>query len=461
MAHADPRDALDAALARIEYLDAETDPSDEDEERFKNTIGGITATDARRIREIVEAYDEENTIRSTPEGESARSPTTLTLWISHMTKVAREAPLDGLHADPEGDRETNVNAIIDRFLTGESDLVDDDGIAKKTVQKIQFTMRRFYRYHDELGVDPDDINYYTDVNGDSNGIDPRDMLTREEILQIRQAAEHPRDEAMFTLLLYTGMRNAALRSLRWQDVDLEGGVYRYNPNCEALKGADNVGEWRTLLDAEQPLRDWQNYHPDPSNPDAYVFTKKPRYTPADELDPETQLSSNTVSYSMRKLKADAGIEKPMHPHMLRHNFVTIVKQDYDLPDSTVKFLIGHEQNSDVMQRVYSHLSDESHNEKAEVAAGIREPDDEGGSRLSPDTCRTCGNVLPDDAKACPRCGAVFTPDAKAATDSIEASVKQDYRDTDPEDTETMEKIDTLDELLTDPEVKAALLEKIE
>lgn len=395
MAYSDPREALAGAKTRIE--------------RFADT-GEITDADADRILEIVEAYDDANTIRSRPEGHSARSPTTLTLWISHMSKVARETPLDELHADPDGDRDTNINAVIDRFLTGESDLVDDDGITKKTVQKIQFTMRRFYRYHTGLGVDPDDINYYTDIGDDNYGIDPSDMLTRDEIHAIRKAADHPRDEAMFTLLLYTGMRNAALRSLRWQDIDLDRGVYRYNTNCEALKGADTVGEWRTLLDAAQPLRDWKNYHPDPENPDAYVFTKKPRYTPADELDLEKQLSSNTVSYTMRKLKEQARIEKPMHPHMLRHNFVTIAKQDYELPDSTVKFLIGHEQDSDIMQRVYSHLSDESHNEKAEVAAGIREPGDaEGGGRLTPETCRTCGNMVEDGAKACPRCGTVFTP----------------------------------------------------
>lgn len=446
MAYADPREALDGAKARIT--------------RFADD-GEITRDDADRIRELVEAFDDENTIRSTPDGESARSPTTLVQWISHSTKVAREAPLDSLHTDPDGDRDTNINAVIDRFLDGESDLVDDDGIAKKTVQKNQFVMRRFYHYHDDLDVDAEGINYYTDISDDNNGIDPADMLTRDEIQAARNAADHPRDEAMFTLLLYTGMRNAALRSLRWKDVDLDRGQYRYNPNCEALKGADTVGEWRTLLDAEQPLRDWKNYHPDADNPDAHVFTKKPRWSAEADLDPETQLSSNSVGYSMRKVKDDAGIEKPMHPHMLRHNFVTIAKQDYELPDSTVKYLIGHEQDSDIMQRVYSHLSDESHNEKAEVAAGIREPDDEGGSRLTPETCRTCGRSVPDDARACSRCGTLFTPDAQAVNEQIEGNIKQDYRETDPENMDDMEFIEEFDKRTSDPEFKAALLEKLE
>ena len=443
MAYADPREALDGAINRLG--------------RFVED-GELTADDANRIREIVEAYDEENTIRSSPDGESSRSPTTLTLWISHMSKVGREVPLDELHSDPNGDRDTNINAVIKRFLTGESDLVGDGGVKKKTVQKIQFTMRRFYRYHSDLNVDPDEINYYSDVNDDGNGIDPSDMLTKEEIQAVRKAADHPRDEAMFTLLLYTGMRNAALRSLRWKDINLEDGLYKYNPNCEALKGADKVGEWRTLLDAAQPLRDWKSYHPDPDNPDAYVFTKKPRWTPEDELDPEVQLSSNTVSYTMRKLKDATGIDKPMHPHMLRHNFVTIAKQDYDMPDSTVKFLIGHAEDSDVMQRVYSHLSDESHNEKAEIAAGIRDPEEGGGSRLTPESCRTCGAMLDDDDKACNRCGTVFTLDAHTAKQQIEKGMQEANRETHPDDEETIEELDAIQEALEDPETRAEVVE---
>lgn len=412
MVHSDPRDALEAGKRRME--------------RFANE-GKITDGDATRIIEIVEAYDDADTLRSPPEGESNRSPTTLTTWISQMSKVAKEQPLDEMHTDPDGDRDTNINVVTKRFYTGDSDLVSADGIKKKTTQKIQLTMRRFYHYHDDLIVSADDINYYSDVD-DGETVDPRDMLTREEILRARKVTEHPRDEAMFAVLLYTGMRNSALRSLRWRDIDLDNARYKYNTNSEALKGADDIGKWRTLLDAVQPLRDWKNYHPDPDNPDAYVFTKKPRWTAEDDLDPETQLSSNTVSYSMRQVKKNAEIEKPLHPHAIRHNFVTIAKEDYELPDSTVKFLIGHAQDSDVMQRVYSHLSDESHNEKAEIAAGIRPPDEDSRSRLTPETCRTCGATIEPDDKACSRCGTVFALDARATKETVEDELWEDRAD---------------------------------
>lgn len=44
---------------------------------------------------------------------------------------------------------------------------------------------------------------------------------------------------------------------------------------------------------------------------------------------------------------------------------------------------------------------------------------------------------------------------------FEADVKQDYADTDPEDTTTKAKLDTIDDLLEDPEVKTILLERMD
>lgn len=44
--------------------------------------------------------------------------------------------------------------------------------------------------------------------------------------------------------------------------------------------------------------------------------------------------------------------------------------------------------------------------------------------------------------------------------TVETVVKASYRETPPEDTETMYKLDELDSLLNDAEVKAGLLERI-
>lgn len=103
-------------------------------------------------------------------------------------------------------------------------------------------------------------------------------------------------------------------------------------------------------------------------------------------------------------------------------------------------------------------SGDDHVQRAEEALGLREPED--NSPLAPDVCDVCENNLEPNAKACSRCGTVFTPDAKSAEAQIEQDMKDSYREVDPEDMDTQEKVDAIDDLLDDPEVKSVLLEKI-
>lgn len=67
--------------------------------------------------------------------------------------------------------------------------------------------------------------------------------------------------------------------------------------------------------------------------------------------------------------------------------------------------------------------------------------------------------LDPSATVCSQYGTVFNSDTKTAKEQIEQEMKEDYRGTDPEGSDTMDKIDVLDELFEDPDVKAVLLDK--
>jgi len=417
----------------------------------------ITQEDADRILQWVAAYDADDMTTSLPtSGEyntdtQTKKPSTLKGYIAAINRAAKRLgeAYDLSLSDADVD---DINRYMSDIRSGSHPSVSDSGLANNTIRNAQGYIRKFYRYHDDLDVDAEQI---TLISGDDTHVDDRDMLTSEEIQEIREAAQDPRDLAIFDLLIYTGQRSTAIRSLRIKDVDLDEGVYYLNSNVDGLKGADENGKKRPLLGAVGSIREWLRYHPEPNNPDAYLITAKPRYS---NPTPETMVSRNTIRYAVLNLQEKAEIDKPMNPHSIRHNFVTIAKRDYKMEDATVKHLIGHSPDSDVMQRTYSHLSDEDHIQAAEAAAGIREPDEE--STLSPEICH-CGEPLPGDAKACPRCGTVFAPDAQAAKETVEDDLKESYKQTEPGDTDTQEKIDELDDLLDDPEVKAALLEKLQ
>ena len=74
-------------------------------------------------------------------------------------------------------------------------------------------------------------------------ITPDDILTKEEIEQlIQDACRTARDRAIVAMLADTGMRVAALLSLRVDDVEFRregGGIYQPNTEATGLKGDDS------------------------------------------------------------------------------------------------------------------------------------------------------------------------------------------------------------------------------
>jgi integrase len=426
---------------------------EEAKEGFSRAVesGSASEADADATFELCAAYDEEDMRVPLPsDGEYAedtthKEPNTLRYWCVHLKRIAERMDVRLIDATAD-----DINELMTAMQKGDHQAVSDEGLANNSIRNYQGVARRFYRYHEDLGVEPEDIPL---ISGDDTHVDDRDMLTSDEIDRIRSAAEHPRDLAIFDLLLYTGQRNTAIRSLRIRDIDFDENVYYLNEEADGLKRADETGSKRPLLGAVSSIREWLRYHPDSDNPNAYLITGKPRYT---DTDPETMVSKNTLGYAMKELKKKVDIDKPMNPHNIRHNFVTICKREYGLSDATIKHLIGHRPDSQVMETTYAHLSDEDFIQAAEVGAGISEPEDE--STLSPNICQTCGEPLAPDAKACPGCGTVYTPDAKAVKERMEDDIKQSYVQSDPEN-DKVEKIEKIDELLSDPEIRQLLLDQ--
>lgn len=391
--------------------------------------GEIDTDTAEAVLELIDAYDGDKITVSAPQGEGSRAPGTLMSWLYRLMQFARENDLTTATAE-------ELNHEVERMHSGEYPTVKESGIKKSTLQSYQAALRKFYGYHD-FGVDPNEIPIFSQ---EKSPIDPHDMLEKEEIQEAREAAGNPRDRAIFDILLYTGQRREAVRTLRLKDVDVQDGTYRLNPTVDGLKGATDRNGNRPLLGAKGAIQNWLEYHPDTSDPENYLITARPSYS---AVDPSEPVSGETIRKVMANIKEDTSISKPMHPHAMRHNFVTIAKRDYDLPDDTIKYLIGHDPGSQVMETTYSHLSGDDHVQRAEEAWGIREPEEE--SPLTPEVCNVCGNPLEPNSKACARCGTVFTPDAKSTQDQIQDDLYDSKGEAETDEEE--EAVDKLKELI--------------
>lgn len=414
------------------------------EEQFP---GYVDPEDAERILHMADAYDADNFTVDPPAGQQAKSVTTLKNYLTGLKKVAPHVALTDTTTD-------ELNTLMQAFRDGNVDNVKDGGLSNGSVRVYQNALRQFYYLYDDEGVDPEAIALAPTQQAT---VDPAEMLKREEIQAIRDAADCLRDRALFDFLLYTGQRNTATRSLRIKDLDLDSGRFRLNPDADGLKNAEKNGKWRDMLLSVATVKQYlDTEHPAGEDPDAYVFVGRPKYAGPD---PYTMLDVTTIGAIVGRLADRAAEEmpsigsKPTYPHALRHNFVTIALRR-GMHEQTIKHQIGHGPESTVMETTYAHLKDSDHIREAREAFDLdTEPAE---SELTPEVCPKCGENPPENARMCAWCGLPFTPDAETVIEDTGEAVRESYRHVDPEDAETVDKLQLLDDLLGDPTIQQEL-----
>lgn len=393
-------------------------------------LGEFTTEERAAIEEFLDARDSQvvaipsDGMKTTDSGHSLRS------YCNTLRMTAERASFNLTEATA-----ADVNQFMDGLMSGSNPHVKDDGLSERTVNSYQGVLRKFYDYHEALGVDPKRIEI---VSVDKTPVDERDMFTRAEIDDLRAAIDNNRDRALFELLLNTGQRVTAIQTLRVKDIDIEEKAIYLNPEADGLKGADRAGNKRPMLGAFRACRDWLRDHPAADDPEAYFITHLPSWSRGGAGD---MLTHQQIGRLLRQIGDRAEIDKPVNPHAFRHNFVTIAKRDYELDDSVVKRLTGHADGSKVMETTYAHLSMDEVAEKAEVGAGLREPDQ---SRLTPVACPTCYEPLAEGTRMCDGCGTVFALDEEQIR-RIQESSREEVRQ-DKEEAEELEEYRDLDRL---------------
>jgi integrase len=388
-------------------------------ERYQNQLdkldrADIPDTDKELIRENAFAHDPQKVSVTNPD-RSTVSDSTLKQYVALMRQMAERADF-WLHEATTED----VNRYMDGLLSGTLPGVKDEGLTAGTVNNHQGVARVFFEYHSHLDVDPGGIALISD--NDKNAVDERDIFDKDDIHAIRTAATDPRDKALVDMLLYTGQRLSAILNLRLKDIDKDEGVFYLNEDAGDLKGASGK---RSLFYAENAVRDWYNNHPltedgDATDPEAHFITHKYDWENK-PYEPGERLDNSSIYRQLQRIGKRAGVDKPMNAHNFRHTFVTICKRNYGMDTDTIKSIIGHRPDSNIMETTYQHLTDDDIIDAAERDMGIQE--EEPDSPLTPETCDVCGEVIEKErAKFCPSCGTAFTPDAKEKQSELQQDI---------------------------------------
>jgi len=345
-------------------------------------------------------------------GESAR--TTQETHLSNLRKAAER--LDGTLIEADAD---DLGRLMAEYKSGSHPDVKDSGLVPNPHQAV---LRVFYRWHSDLGVNPEDI----DINSDYSGRDlsPADLWTADDVDAWLDATRTGgnlgfRDRAWFTLALATGQRIDAIRSLRVKHITEQGPTMdlTLNEDDGQLKGASGT---RPVLWAKHHLRPWLENHPFREDPEAGLFcvirgrgrNRLPEGRVREPLD------GDTLRGKFRDTAKDAGIQKPTYFHILRHTALTRMALS-DLPEQRIKYTAGWDPDSSQFS-TYVHLADELTNDSIRESldlptSGVDHP---VIGRPTVERCPECKDQLPEDTTTCTNCGEPLTyADADADADA--------------------------------------------
>jgi len=150
-----------------------------------------------------------------------------------------------------------------------------------------------------------------------------------------------RNRLLLSLMLNAGLRLSEAIGLRWRDLDLISGKLFVREG----KGAKDRTLWVGETDIAD-LRCWRDRQGQAvEHAPEHVFTTLAG----------SPVSGRYVQQMVKRYAARAGIEKRVHPHILRHTFATDLYRDCG-KIRLVQKALGHADLSTTM--IYTHVYDE-------------------------------------------------------------------------------------------------------
>ena len=397
--------------------------------------------------------------------------------------------------------------------------VHEQDYTAETIYTYKNVIKSFWGWLKDVGPDeqPPEVKWIKMSKKNGNGDTlPKDLLTKEDIEAQADAAKNPRDKALIWLLYETGARIGEL-------IDLTVGDIEDRKHGKKIVIDGKTGARRLpLVESVPHLNNWLNKHPNPEK-DAPLWCKIQQGGPTEHLNPNDiadirdvhgigpsraeqleaagiETGTDLVAHSAEEL-ADlagvrpvtaqkwlkqfdsdatltsdmqlgyrylrekilqatmdrAGIDKPSNPHHYRHSRASYLATE--MTEAQLCEWFGWVQGSDVPAK-YVHLSGRDIDNAYDQMHGLYEPDEE---EQEPDVieCPRCEELNEPSAAFCMRCGFALDQETAAELEEqVDADMKEDYRNIDPNDIESAELLDALGEALEDPEAKAKLLEQL-
>jgi len=234
-------------------------------------------------------------------------------------------------------------------------------------------------------------------------VKPEDILTEEDILDLINEADHPRDQAMIAVLYETAAEANELIRMKVGSVtfDKQGAVV-------TLEGEEGARRLRVVFSVPY-LQTWINVHRERDNPQAPLWLSK-------------QGKARGIGYDnfwflLKRLRERSKIQKPVSARWVRHARLTHLAKV--LPEQKLKKFAGWTPDSR-MASVYVHLSGKDLDKDILELYG-REVEEEKPTQiiLTPKECVRCHTENAPTAKFCSTCGMVLNEEEARRLEHLE------------------------------------------
>lgn len=271
----------------------------------------------------------------------------LELGLSENTRMAYLADVEKLLSGlPEGGTDREVRAITADTLSAFMADLHDLGITARSRARILSGIKAFFHFlvrDNEISNDPSQL-----LESPRTGTHLPDVLTLEQVDTMSRLAMETaptpqlgqRNVAIMELLYGCGLRVSELCSLQLRNID-------FNNSFLIITGKGNKQRLVPVSDYTlQIMRE-------------YIDGARSQLTPARGCEGTVflsyrgrEMSRVMVFYIVRQLARDAGVEKKVSPHTLRHTFAThLLEGGANL--RAIQMMLGHE--SIATTEIYLHV----------------------------------------------------------------------------------------------------------
>jgi site-specific recombinase XerD len=286
--------------------------------------------------------------------------------------------------------------------------IETSSYAAHTKTELKLTIRKLYMWIEDTEDYPDIVRWIKTRTPGGNKIRlPDQILTKDEILKLIDAARTSRDRAFISTIYDTGARIGEILFLRIRGVEFDkhGAIL-------SIPHFGKTGSRRVRIVPSVPyIQEWLNKHPDKKNPDAYIW-----------LGPHMKcMKYGAVRSLLSRLASRAGITKPVNPHAFRHARATHLASH--LTEAQMKIFFGWTMASK-MAATYVHLSGRDVDNAILKLHGIQdEQEEKEKDTLEPKACPRCELSNEATNQFCSRCGLPL--DDKSATEMLKDDMNQE------------------------------------